>query len=184
MDNIGDIELNNNQNNPKKLFSGFLSNLNSITSTIFTIIPSVFAWYVSKDFKIMFIVLISCLSFAIIVTIKNNSKSNENLIKLMKLELDNYNIQINEMTENLISKDNRIKSLQLELDSTISNRDTILERFDEYKNYKDAYNSAKHGMFVLSNMQNNKSIKNSVEVLFKGIEKELHERNEDIERCI
>lgn len=185
---MSDISVSKDTNAPKKLFSGFFYNLNYISSTIFGILPTLITWYLSKDFKIMLIVLTISISATIISTINKNSKSNENLIKNLQIKLDGYKSEVDSLKNNLDAKTNEIKKLKRDLENTESNRDTILESFHIYQNeaqiYKNAYNSAKNGMIVLSNMQKNHTIKDSIKILFENIEKEQIERDESFERCI
>lgn len=177
-----------NLDQPKKLFSGFLSNLNFVTSLLFTIVPTLITWFIYKDFKLMAIMLLSCLFIATICTVHKNNKANQNLIESLESELGKAKYDMDKLTNDLQVKNIKINSLEYSLNEVTGNRNTILEGFDNYKKeailYKDAYNSAKSGIVVLSNMQNNKSIKSSIEILFTNIEKDILERNEINEGCI
>lgn len=183
-----ETNLNKDADDHKKIFSGFFYNLNNISTIIFTFFPTIAAWYLSKDFKIMLIVFIICISATTIYTIKKNSKSNENLIKNLQIELDEYKSEVDSLKNNLNTKINEIKDLKRDLEDIKSNRETILDNFYIYQNevqiYKNAYNSAKSGMIVLSNMQKNHAIKDSIKILFENIEKEQIERDESFERSI
>lgn len=157
------------------LVKGFWKNFISTSGWVFTVL---FAVIGSITNGVSLKIAILCLLLSVFTSTFYTFYSN---IKQVLLDLENTKNQLESNKIDAI----HLENLKSELERITRNRDTILENFEHHKNnailFSRAYNSAKHSMYTLANMQNDDNVKFVIESLFENIEKEQLERIENNE---